>query len=458
MRRSQRLHKSDHAWPLPERSWLNTVLTVLTFCGLHARAGDETGVVLQLIEPAWQDLRETSFFTGFAEARIGARTQHDPRQKDLTLGETRLQLDYEGEIRRVLLQVTTDLVYDGVANDHSLDLEEGTGWMDLRELSAMFTPVHFADVKVGRQTLTWGTGDLLFINDLFPKDWNAFFIGRDEEYLKAPSDALKVSLFSDPANLDIVYTPRFDTNRYPDNRRLTQWNPFANQPVGDEVDMVVDKPDDWFSDDELALRLYRVVSGYELAAYAYSGFWKDPKGFDRVSMEGTFPELNVIGASGRGTLLGGIANVEIGYYDSADDRSGQDRLVPNSQFRVLLGYERELARDLTGSIQYYLEVMDDYPAYKAATPPGYPLDDEDRHVLTLRLTQLLLRQNLTLSFFTYWSPSDRDAYIRPRIHYKASDNLAVEVGGNLFLGESRHTFFGQFDDNTNLYAGVRYSF
>ena len=50
-------------------------------------------------------------------------------------------------------------------------------------------------------------GDLLFINDLFPKDWVSFFVGRDDEYLKAPSDSLKASFFNELFNLDFVYTP-----------------------------------------------------------------------------------------------------------------------------------------------------------------------------------------------------------------------------------------------------------
>ncbi|MFW6031595.1 MAG: hypothetical protein ACOC9T_03300, partial [Myxococcota bacterium] len=32
-----------------------------------------------------------------------------------------------------------------------------------------------------------GTGDLVFLNDLFPKDWRSFLLGRDLDYLKAPS-------------------------------------------------------------------------------------------------------------------------------------------------------------------------------------------------------------------------------------------------------------------------------
>jgi hypothetical protein len=105
-----------------------------------------------------------------------------------------------------------------------------------------------------------------------------------------------------------------------------------------------------------------------------------------------------------------------------------------------------------------IEWMDEYGAYARNQPAGYPEDDRDRHVVTARLTQLLMRQNLTLSFFAYWSPSDRDGYIRPNARYKIDDNLAIEAGGNVFLGESRHTFFGQFADNTNVYAAARYSF
>ena len=130
----------------------------------------------------------------------------------------------------------------------------------------------------------------------------------------------------------------------------------------------------------------------------------------------------------------------------------------NSELRLLAGYERELATDLTGGFQYYLEKMLDYDAYRAALAAGTPENDEFRHLLTARLTQLLMGQNLKLSLFAYYSPSDKDCYLRPRVHYKASDRLALEAGGNLFGGSDDHTFFGQFDKNTNIYAGMRYTF
>jgi len=60
--------------------------------------------------------------------------------------------------------------------------------------------------------------------------------------------------------------------------------------------------------------------------------------------------------------------------------------------------------------------------------------------------------------FVYCSPSDQDGYIRPKVHYKITDQWTAEAGSNIFTGEEDHTFFGQFQDNTNAYAGVRWSF
>lgn len=397
-------------------------------------------------------------FAGFWEARGGIRTQNDAHEKDASLGETRFQFELGKAWTRTAFKLTSDFLYDAVLDDRDVHLEEGTGWVDLREASLSTTPLSFVDLKLGRQILTWGTGDMLFINDMFPKDWNSFFIGRDVEYLKAPSDAAKVSFFTPMANLDVVYTPRFDSDRFIDGERISYWSSSLGRIAGRNAVVEADKPDDWFEDDEIALRLFKNISGYEIAAYGYHGFWKSPGGSDASSGRAIFPELSVYGASLRGSVLAGIGNIELGYYDSRDDRGGDNPFVRNSEFRFLVGYEREIARNFTLGGQYYLEHMLDYDDYLGVLPEGMPATDENRHVLTIRLTRLLMRQNLRLSLFAYFSPSDQDAYLRPNVHYKLNDHWSAELGGNIFVGDQPHTFFGQFQDNTNLYAGVRYGF
>jgi len=400
--------------------------------------------------------------TGFWEIRGGVRTQSDRHEKDASLGETRLHLDWQKSWKGVTFKFVPDFIYDPVLDRHSkVNLEAGRGWLDLRQANASFSPTEFMDVKVGRQILTWGTGDLLFINDMFSKDWQAFFIGRDEQYLKAPSDALKISLFSDLANMEAVYTPRFDPDRFVRGRRLSYYNSTLGRRAGRDAVVNADVPDKWFNDSEWAVRVFKNIKSYELAGYGYWGYWKSPGGMDAASGKATFPRLGVYGASLRGPVAKGIGNVEVGYYDSHQDRSGQDPMIRNSEFRFLLGYDRdlpEIAHDFTVGVQYYVEWMADYDNYRASLPAGAPKADERHQIVTFRITKMLMNQNLTLSLFTYYSPSDSDVYLRPRVSYQINDHWSTQVGGNIFAGKYDHTFFGQFARDTNLYASLRCSF
>ncbi len=419
------------------------------------------GILFLLLIPAQlyaAQLPQLADLHGFFDLRGGTRLQSDPYQRDTSLLEGRLQLDYSHQFEASTLQLRGDFITDEVADDQAIDLESGAGFFDLREANLIFSPTDSVDVKAGRQILTWGTGDLLFINDLFPKDWQAFFIGRDEEYLKAPSDAVLISLFPAWATIDLALTPRFDSDRYLSGERLSYWNPSLGRIAGRDAVIDADQPDKWFRDYEMALRLSKNIAAYEVALYAYRGYWKSPVGYDLNSRRAIYPRLNSYGASLRGPLQGGIYNLEIGFYDSRDDPDGDDPLQPNSEMRYLVGYERELARGLTTGGQFYLEQLLDYDNYRSSLPTEQPARDEYRQVLTLRLTKLLLQQTLTLSLFSYWSPSDQDYYLRPNLRYKLTDNWLLTAGGNWFGGGDAHTFFAQLEDNSNVYAGLRYSF
>jgi hypothetical protein len=102
--------------------------------------------------------------------------------------------------------------------------------------------------------------------------------------------------------------------------------------------------------------------------------------------------------------------------------------------------------------------MLDYSDYKENLAAGATQRDRIRQVATLQLTKLMMNQNLELSLSAYYSPSDKDAYLRPKVHYKYSDRLTLEAGANIFCGDTASTFFAQFEDNTNIYTAVRYSF
>jgi len=401
-------------------------------------------------------------FSGFVEARGGVRTQRDHYEDQASIGEARLQLEWERVFKDVRFKVTGDVVYDQVDPERGhVDLVKGTGWFDLREAWTSFSPVSWMDVKLGRQVLTWGTGNLLFVNDLFPKDWQSFFVGRDLEYLKAPSDALKLSVFSGLADVDLVYVPRANPSRFISGRRISYYSSMLGRRAGQDAVIRTEDRDEWFDDSEWAGRISRKLGSYELAAYGYWGFWKTPEGFDPLRNLATYPRLNAYGGSIRGPLPRGIVRVEGAYYDSSQDRQGDRPFVRNSEVRLLAGYETdlpEIAPELNLDVQYYVELMCHYDEYVRSLPAGVPARDRGRHVVTIGLTKKLMNQNLTVGLFSYYSPTDGDAYLRPKVAYKIDDHWTVEVGGNVFFGRSRHTFFAQFARDTNVYASVRYGF
>lgn len=384
---------------------------------------------------------------GFVEARLGGRTQKDHGQDSATIRELCWQIDFKEFAGPVDIELKADLVYDDLdSNRTDVDLDTGSGWFDLRSASLSFRPTDWTDVKVGRQVFTWGTGDLLFINDLFPKDWQSFFNGRDVEYLKAPSDALWVANYVGAWTLDFIWVPRFDADRYLDGDGIS----FGNRMFTPDNPMPADVP----SGSEVNFRMSRYVGSMEIAGYVYDGYWKSPAGFSEAG-RAQFPRLSVYGASAQAPGFGGLVNGEVGYYDSRDDRDGIDPMAPNSEVRALVGYTREVMSNFTLGVQGYVEWMQNYDEYKTRLPEGMSERDELRQVSTLRLTRQLMNQNLTLSGFLFVSPTDEDGYLRASVEYKWSDTLTTTLGANWFFGQETDTFFGQLEDNSNVYIAVR---
>ena len=416
------------------------------------------GVVLVspvLAQDDWADWDESELpveIHGFVEAAAGGRVVEDPAQPDdLLLNEARFRLDLAHYGDRAEFTFKGDFVADGILDET---------YVDIRRAAILLRWATWSDFTVGRQVLTWGTGDLLFLNDRFPKDFMSFFVGRDDEYLKAPSNSFKMTFYSSPANLDFVWTPTFTPDDYITGERLSFYDPFkpgrtSASELGGPID--ADLPDKTWENGEFAARLFQNIGGYELAAYGHSGFWNMPTTIDTINMTLGFAELAVWGASVRGNLLGGIANIEGAYYDSRDDRDGTKPFVPNSQVRGLAGYERELVSDLAAGIQYYAEWTQDYDSLLASAPSSAFITEEVRHLLTLRLTQRLMQQTLTLSFFGYYSPNEEDGYVRAAVIRDWSDAVTITVGANVMWGDEQ-TFFGQLADNTNVYLRARYSF
>lgn len=397
----------------------------------------------------WGDEEQTTTWSGFVEAGLGTRLESDPLLTNSnTLEELRWRVESEWNPGKLTLALKADAGYDGISS--SLEA-------DIRDLTAAFTLGQNLDIKVGRQVQTWGTGDLVFLNDLFPKDFVSFFAGRDDEYLKAPGNSIRLTRFSTAVNIDFVWSPRFDPDIYLTGERFSFFSPLAGGNVAPTPPLSAIEPGHSLSNGEFALRLFRNVEGREYALYAYRGFFKQPNALTE-SLQPTFAALTSLGASLRQPLGPGLFNAEVSYHISSDDRNGDNPFLPNSQVRVLAGYEWEAKPNFTVGLQYYLETTLNHSALVASSPFPEFEPDEHRHLLTNRLTYRSGRDKHIWSLFTFYSPSDNDAYLRPVYNYRHSDQWSVTAGASIFGGDSKHTFFAQLEDASNFYLRARFNY
>lgn len=357
--------------------------------------------------------------------------------------EERAQLKLDAASGAWRLMAKGDLAYDHLGRKGESELREG--YVDYAASNW--------DLRVGRQVITWGLGDLLFVNDVFPKDHEALFAGRPLEYLKRGVDAVKLGAYPEFASFELVAAPNFRESRIPDARRFHVFDPMPAVTGRETV-----KP----GQGEAGLRIYREIAGYDAALYLYRGFQRTPSmrpDSTTAPTKITFfhPKLSVYGASISGRAGQGVLGLEAAYYDSRQDRRGRDFAVPNSQTRLLAGYQIQPAEDLSLSIQYYAETMQHYGDYLAALPAGFPVEKRWSHTVTARVTQLFLHQTLRLSAYVSYNATNGDRFVNPELRYSFTDRVWGAIGANLFGGKPWGQF-GQLSRDDNVYLQIRYVF
>jgi len=388
--------------------------------------------------------------TGFVHTRHAIRIKNDPYQsKAFPMSETRFRVGLNGYNDLFEWNLKSDFIYDSFDNK---------GKIDLREANLIFNTPYWISIKLGRQILTWGKGDMLFINDLFPKDWQSFFIGRELEYLKAPSNALKVSLYFAKMELNMVYSPSFDSDNFPRGNRLSFFDLSIADFRGDDDPFEFDVPNAIFRQDEFTWRLRRNIGSADLALYGYYGYWKSPSGFDLSTGIPQFNSLTSHGLSFESKLWKGIFSTEMAYYHSSQDSDGDDFAIANSSFRYIVGQNFSLKNEWNLAFQYYGEYIINYAEQEENWPMGLPIPPRVRDMITVRIGKNLLNQRLNLSLFNYWGIAERDNYLRFNASYKLNDDWKIDMGGNIFSGRDDFSFWNQFNHNSNVYLGLKWSY
>lgn len=385
---------------------------------------------------------------------IVSRSKPRPESGDFALADIRLGFDIKAWSQSVdaSAQVKGELAHDVLFGGNEFVMREG--FVDYR-----LGPF---DLRVGRQIVTWGTAEFVFVNDTFPKGWQGYLLGRPMEYFKIGVDGARVHLSSDLVNIEVVATPVFTPDDIPSAARFVLFDPVADLPS-----RVLELPARDFANAELAVRVDTRIFNIDLAAYGHRGRWRTPSlRFDDPMMPTTaifyYPRLDTAGASASLSILGAVLSLEGAYYDSRDDRRGDNPFCPNSQVRGLAALQASPIADMVLSVQYYVEWMQKFKDYEATWPPSFaPMkQDEYRHAVTAKITQALFSQRLTLSVFGYYGITEKDVLVQPMLTFKVSDRFVVTLGGTFIEGPLDRPFamVGQFRGNDNVFVLLSHYF
>lgn len=378
----------------------------------------------------WQQQPQSRWqpITGFAQLAYGRWLNNETILPiNHSLNELRLRLETAYQVDSLQFNFKVDALYDEALSDFNFRIRQAVLDGNLSENVAL---------KAGRQILSWGTGDLLFVNDLFRKDWQSFFNGRDDQYLKAAVDAIKLSYFGEQVSLDLIWQPRFSSDRYLTGERFSFYDSQTKTITAPMPSIEADEP----SSGAIAARLYFSYQHTDIAFYFNRGYSGTPSTTAKNSFY--LPQLSSLGASMITPLATGLFNVETAYHNYQHS----DPTAPTDQIRLLLGYQQELMPRVTLAGQFYIER---YKQHRAVP------EDASRQVITLRLSHRSSNDKWFTTLFGFVSPNQHDSYLRTAIRYRANDQLQIALGINIFNG-SPSRFFGQLYLNDNAYLRLTY--
>lgn len=352
-----------------------------------------------------------------------------------TLGE--LLVD-ERPTESLAWSLRTEAAYDDAVSDVRIAIREGfLAW----------TPAADLDFKVGRQVLTWGVSDYLYVNDIFPKNYDAFFTGGGFDRMKEPVDAARAAWYGAAADVEAVVS-RWEPDRIPSLERFSATASADWIPPGDD-------PRNAF---EVALRVATHRGGWDLAAYAAEFRSRERRYFvHHTGPHFDHPRLQHLGVSLTGNAAGGVVWLEAAHRLTKDRQNNVvSRYALGRSVKLIAGYSREVAQDVTASAQLQLEAATAHDRYRASLAPGVQPLERVSATLHLRLQARWINQTLSAGSQLFVE-NEGDAYFNPFLLWSPADGWTMEAGMNLFEGES-DSRYGALRKDSNAYILVRYSF
>jgi hypothetical protein len=319
------------------------------------------------------------------------------------------------------------------------------------------------DIRIGKQQIVWGKADGVFITDIVsPLDLSEFLL-PDFDEIRIGVIAAKIDYYVGNGTFEAIIIPQFTPTQTPGSGSI--WNITPEFPAPPTFDWSKSNVEASLQNTEIFLKYSAMTSKVDFEIMG--GYtWDDiPTMYvEKVMAPTTPPTLNglkitpihnrlYVGGGSfstevKGVILRGEAAYYNGKYFQTEDPMAEGAIIQKEYINYVVGVDFNIG-NVKLSTQFIQKYILDYDEMI--------IDNETNNLATFLAHYDMMRETLHLELFSYIGLTDGDALIRPKITYDFDDSFNILLGGNIFVGD-RAGQFGQYQDNTMVYAKIKYNF
>ncbi len=371
------------------------------------------------------------------------------------INEFRLRFDTAGD--RLGLTASTN-VY---TNQSRVDIDLWEGYVDYFG--------SFYDLRIGKQIVTWGTGDGINPTDNFnPLNLRRKSPFSEMEDRKIPVNMFQANAYLGPLRLTGIWVPDFHPFVLPDTSVWQMEMPSVRPEAS--TGMVIDgfntpsspsHPSNTLANSEFGVKASSRLLGVDLSLSYYHG-WDDfptlhpeyrlngidASGRPHITVEPDlrFHQLDMVGGDFAASLFGIGLRGEGGYF-LTEDTEESDPVIQDPYWHYLVGLDYTFKNGLYVNSQYVYGLFNRY---------GLRTGPADNRLITAGLTYDL-NDYTSLELGAMYAIDDENYLIKPRISRSVGSALNVSLGAYIIDGNT-DSHFGAFRRNDQVYAEIRYQF
>ena len=322
------------------------------------------------------------------------------------------------------------------------------------------------DIRIGKQQVIWGKADGVFITDVVSPLNLSEFLLPDFDEIRTGVNAIKLDYYLGNNTIEAIWIPQFTPTVLPQNGSIWRISPEFPAPATFDWSKSTIKPS--LENSEAFLKFSASTSAIDFEIMGGYTWDDNPTmhvqkqfGMNPLTMQPMLTGLNITpehhrlylgGASFSTEIKGVIFRGEGAYYNGkyfqTEDPMAEDALIQKNYLHYLLGADFNVG-NVKMSTQFIQQTILDYNENIS--------NSEFENTMTFMARYDMFRETVHLELFSYIGLTNEDALIRPKISYDFDDSFNIQLGSNIFVGQSDGRF-GQYQDNSMIYMKLKYSF